>query len=88
MGTKAQKQEEIERRTEKKDDQGQMLTVDKSDLAGTEKELSLALAYYEKLKPSCIDSGVSYSDRAARRQDEIESLQDALRILSDGDIAF
>eukprot|EP00971_Amphidinium_carterae_P035935 706540-Amphidinium_carterae.2 len=78
-------------------------------------ELDAALAYYDKLKPSCVDAGTSYDDRVSRRKDlhagfchwdlecsptvvdmvdkrklyylslsqeEIESLQEALRILN------
>merc|ERR1719335_2003400 len=52
------------------------------DLKDVQHELDAALSYYEKLKPSCIDAGVSYDDRVARRREEIESLQEALRILS------
>ena len=48
----------------------------KTDLDGTQKELDAALAYYQKLKPSCVDAGVSYEDRVARRKEEIESLQE------------
>ena len=44
----------------------------KADLEGTQKELDAALAYYDKLKPSCVDAGVSYEDRVARRKEEIE----------------
>jgi len=54
----------------------------KKDLAGTQDELNAALAYYEKLKPSCVDAGESYEERVARRQAEIESLGEALKILS------
>merc|ERR1719160_1017800 len=43
------------------------LTETKKDLKGTQEELDAALAYYDKLKPSCVDSGVSYDDRVARR---------------------
>ena len=50
-------------------------------------ELDAALAYFDKLKPSCVDSGVSYEDRVGRRKEEIESLQEALRILNGEDIA-
>ena len=39
----------------------QALTVNKEDLEGTQKELDAALAYFDKLKPSCVDSGVSYA---------------------------
>jgi len=84
---KAQKSKDIEHKTLKKQNQGQSLQEKKGDLEGTQKELDAALAYYDKLKPSCIDSGVSYEDRVARRQEEIESLQEALRILNGEDIA-
>merc|ERR1711935_28022 len=62
-------------------------TAKKQDLEGTQKELDAALAYFDKLKPSCVDSGVSFEDRVARRKEEIESLQEALRILNGEDIA-
>merc|ERR1719305_1607224 len=38
------------------------------DKAQKQKEIDAALAYYEKLKPSCVDAGVSYEDRVARRK--------------------
>lgn len=63
------------------------MTTKKEDLEGTQKELDAALAYFDKLKPSCVDSGVSYEDRVARRKEEIESLQEALKILNGEDIA-
>merc|ERR1711985_174007 len=84
---KAQKTKDIEHKTAKKQDQTQALTVKRSDLEGTQKELDAALAYFDKLKPSCVDSGVSYEDRVGRRKEEIESLQEALRILNGEDIA-
>jgi len=55
----------------------------KTELVGVQEELDAALAYYDKLKPSCIDAGESYEERVARRKAEIESLQEALKILSD-----
>jgi hypothetical protein len=57
------------------------------DLEGTQKELDAALAYYEKLKPDCVDTGVSYEDRVAARKEEIQSLQEALKILAGEDLA-
>jgi hypothetical protein len=57
------------------------------DLKATQEELDAALAYFDKLKPNCVDAGVSYADRVQRREDEIESLQEALRILEGQDIA-
>jgi hypothetical protein len=57
-----------------------------NDLKNTQAELDAALAYYDKLKPSCVDSGVTYEDRVKRREEEIESLKEALKILSGEDI--
>ena len=34
------------------------------------------------LKPSCVDAGVSYEDRVARRKEEIASLEEALEIFN------
>jgi len=84
---KAQKTTDVEHKTAKKQDETQALTVKGEDLEGTQKELDAALAYFDKLKPSCVDAGVSYEDRVNRRKEEIESLQEALRILNGEDIA-
>jgi len=84
---KEAKSTDIEHKTAKKQDESQALTVKGEDLEGTQKELDAALAYFDKLKPSCVDSGVSYEDRVGRRKEEIESLQEALRILNGEDIA-
>jgi len=84
---KQAKSTDVEHKTAKKQDQKQALTVKKDDLEGTQKELDAALAYFDKLKPSCVDSGVSFEDRVARREDEIKSLKDALRILNGEDLA-
>jgi len=45
----------------KKQDETQVLTVKGEDLEGTQKELDAALAYFDKLKPSCVDAGVCYA---------------------------
>jgi len=84
---KAQKTTDIEHKTAKKQDETQALQVKNEDLEGTQKELDAALAYFDKLKPSCVDAGVSYDDRVSRRKEEIESLQEALKILNGEDIA-
>merc|ERR1719472_90392 len=85
---KSEKSTDIEHKTAKKQDESQALTAKNQDLEGTQKELDAALAYFDKLKPSCVDAGVSYEDRVGRRKEEIESLQEALRILNGEDIAF
>merc|ERR1719420_955797 len=82
----AQKKKDLEYKSQKKQDQSTALEQRKSDLAGTQKELDAALIYYDKLKPDCIAQPESYEDRVARRKEEIESLQSALRILQGEDI--
>jgi len=84
---KTKKATDVEHKTAKKQDEEQALTSKKADLEGTQKELDAALAYFDKLKPSCVDSGVSFEDRVGRRKEEIESLQEALKILNGEDIA-
>jgi len=83
---KASKASSIEHKTAKKQDEEQALTEKKNDLEGTQKELDAALAYFDKLKPTCVDADVSYEERVARRKEEIESLQEALKILNGEDI--
>jgi len=53
------------------------------ELKANQVELDAAKEYYEKLKPSCVDAGISYEDRVAQRENEIESLKEALKILMD-----
>jgi len=52
------------------------------DRAAAQEELDYALEYYEKLKPQCIEVHVSYEERAKRRQEEIDALNEAYKILS------
>jgi len=58
------------------------LSVTQDDLKSAQAELDAALAYYDELKPACLEAGVSYAERAERRQQEIESLNEAYKILS------
>merc|ERR1719163_2009209 len=51
------------------------------DLSATQGELDAALAYYAKLKPDCIADGLSYAERKQMREQEIESLNEAYKIL-------
>ena len=69
---RAANSKDVEHKTTKKTNQESALTAKKADLEGTQKELDAALAYYDKLKPSCVDAGVSYEARVARRKEEIE----------------
>jgi len=79
---KALKENEMGHKTEKKTAQEGALHSAKQELAVTQEELDAALAYYEKLKPTCVDSGITYEERVKRREAEIVSLKEALKILS------
>merc|ERR1719217_3660 len=79
---KALKENEIGHKTEKKTAQEGALHSAKEELAVTQEELNAAFAYYEKLKPTCVDTGISYEERVKRREAEIQSLKEALKILS------
>merc|ERR1719161_2670027 len=83
---KVQKQSDLEHATATKQDQEQELQEKKVDLEGTQKELDAAMAYYEKLKPTCVGAEEPYEDRVAKRKEEIESLKEALRILNGEDV--
>merc|ERR1719189_2446511 len=76
---KASKTKDIEHKTAKKQNQQKALVEKQADVEGNQKELDAALAYFDKLKPSCIDSGETYEDRVQRRKEELESLRKALR---------
>jgi len=56
---------------------------------GTQSEmLQNALDQLEKLQPVCVDTGMEWKERAARRKQEVESLKEALKILQDTDFGF
>jgi len=53
----------------------------KKDLEATQGELTAALNYYDKLKPTCIGETADFGERTAMREEEVQSLKEALRIL-------
>jgi len=57
------------------------LTQAMADLSEHMKLLDDSLLQLESLKPACIDTGMSYSDRVAKREEEIEALKTAMCIL-------
>merc|ERR1719399_1270023 len=65
---KALKENEIGHKEEKKTAQEGAKHSAETELKTTQEELDAALAYYEKLKPSCVDSGISYEERVKRRE--------------------
>jgi len=70
-----------------KTDKESALHTTSNDLKVTQEQLDKAVAYYDKLKPTCVDSGITYEERVKRREEEIVSLQEALKILAGDDIA-
>jgi hypothetical protein len=50
-------------------------------LVGVNEELAKANDYFEVLKPECIEVKVSYEERVKARQDEIEALKEAYKVL-------
>merc|ERR1712003_554985 len=58
-----------------------------ADLKSTQDQLLAADRYYDRLVPQCIDRGMTWDQRVAARQAEIDSLKQALSILSSSDVA-
>jgi len=79
--TTAQHEQETKQREEAE------LADKRTDLVNAQKELEAANTYFDQLKPTCLNSGMTYEQRNERRQEEIQSLQEALRILNGEDIA-
>jgi len=84
---KAVKQAHIKNKSESRSETDINMKQAQKDLTSTQAELKAAEAYFEKLRPACVESGNSYEDRVAARKLEIESLQEAIKILDENDIA-
>merc|ERR1719424_1839838 len=84
---KEEKMATTKRKMDKKQTSESTLNTKTSDLDGTTKELNAALNVFEKLKPSCVQTGMSYEDRVAKRKEEIDSMKTALTVLNGKDEA-
>merc|ERR1719456_1947502 len=67
---KATKTQSMKAKTKERTKKETSMGNAKKDLAGSQEELDAALAYFEKLKPSCVDAGESYEERVQRRKEE------------------
>merc|ERR1719161_1936172 len=67
--------------TEKQKLEGEIQRAN-ADIAGHKEELAAILQYIEKLKPSCTNAAPSHEERKARRQKEIDGLNEALATLN------
>jgi len=74
-------------KTAKRSDSQQSLAQTEEELKLTQEQLDAAVAYYEKLKPTCVDSGITYEERVKLREQEIQSLEEALKILAGTDLS-
>jgi len=82
----ALKENEMKHKTETKTQKESALHSAQEELKLTQEALDKAVAYYEKLKPQCVDTGISYEERVKRREAEMQSLQEALKILAGTDV--
>lgn len=77
----AQKEESQTELTRQKDDAESKFNEAQEDLNSQTEILQGALQELLELKPACVDTGMSYADRVANREDEIQALHKALCIL-------
>jgi len=80
--TKTANVEEVKGKEAKVKSEETALLNYKEDFATTGKELDSVLAYLDKLKPQCETKVMTYAERVAKREAEIEGLKEALEILS------
>merc|ERR1719265_827537 len=85
---KALKQHEMDHMADKRTDLESQIQSAKSELVAFQGELNAAMDYYDKLKPQCEDSGITYEERVKRREAELQSLREAQKILQGEAIAF
>merc|ERR1711957_1059335 len=76
----ALKETEQEHKEGKRDSTTELNRNLKKELKLTQEELDAALKYYDELKPDCLDMGLSYADRKAQREEEIQSSKEALKM--------
>mmetsp|Transcript_43091 Transcript_43091/g.113342 ORF Transcript_43091/g.113342 Transcript_43091/m.113342 type:complete len:727 (+) Transcript_43091:116-2296(+) len=82
-------QEKIVEDTGKLKDTEETTLFDTEDqLKDAQKSVEAAVEALEKLKPQCVDQGLSYKERTARREQEIEALKEALGILTESTADF
>jgi len=83
---KAVKGKDVEHKSARKAQNQEELAQTEEELKTTTEELNAANDYYEKLKPQCVNPPVSYEERVAQREAEMQSLKEALGILEGTEI--
>merc|ERR1719269_277200 len=77
----AEKEMAEEQKTKQRDDTVSKLESADSEFASQAELRDTAIKELIELQPNCVDTGMSYEERVARREQEIESLKKALCIL-------
>eukprot|EP00415_Alexandrium_ostenfeldii_P002984 UN2984 len=67
---KALKEDESKHKDASKTDKEGALHSTEQELKSTQDQLKAATDYYDKLKPTCVDSGVTYEERVKQRKEE------------------
>jgi len=83
---KALKEGDSKNKSGTKTDRESALHTAEEERKSNQDQLDKANAYYDKLKPTCVDSGINYEDRVKGREAEIQSLTEALKILQGQDL--
>jgi len=86
--SKASKQAEAKGKSSESKSLTSQLQHSKEDHASVSTELDAVLAYIDKLKPECESKAMSYEEKKAAREAEIEGLKEALNILAGDGMAF
>lgn len=82
METDAKEKQEHQHAAERlKDEYEFELGQRNKEIASEKKELAAASAYFEKLRPSCVEVKVDYKVRVQKREEEIQALRQAFEIL-------
>merc|ERR1719161_1707348 len=86
--SKATKETEAKGKTSENKSMTVQLSHSKEDHASVSSELDAVNAYIDKLRPQCEEKAMSYEEKKAKREAEIEGLKEALEILSGDGIAL
>ena len=74
-----------EQKTKQKDTTIEEYESANEDIESQTALLRLSIKTLLELKPTCVDTGMSYEERVARREDEVESLKKALCVFQNFD---
>eukprot|EP00397_Hematodinium_sp_SG-2012_P012250 GEMP01012414.1.p1 GENE.GEMP01012414.1~~GEMP01012414.1.p1 ORF type:complete len:659 (+),score=211.79 GEMP01012414.1:398-2374(+) len=85
--TKATKQQDVKNKTAEKQRLDNLVSQTTVDARDAQAELNAVVYYIEKLKGDCETKAPAFEERKARRQHEMEGLQNALSILEGKGVA-